>query len=198
MDDPDCELGIEVRDEDAYLFTEVFEGVGGLPVGTQGKVVSLFSGGLRSLMSFFLMLKRGNKVFPLVLDSGLNEGCSRRAIRDGLEKLGNFHREIEFITISYQEVIDEISEKVPEGLRETVCNRFSFSLAESLARDIDAKALVSDLSLNLLSERGLREVQIIEGKVDMPVLYPLSGFNDDEIMEMGEGLFGEDISEGWG
>lgn len=189
LDDPDNELGVEVRDDYAYIFTEVFEGVGGLPVGTQGKVVSLFSGGIRSLMSSFLMMKRGNTVLPLVFETeGVRDG-GYGVVKSDLEKLGDFHHELEFVTISFQDIYDNISEEVPRKLRKLVCKRFSFRFAESLAKEIGAKALVSDESLDQLCEQGLRETKIVEDKVDIPVLYPLSGFTEGEVMEMGEDLF---------
>jgi len=43
---PDVPLFIEVRASNAYLYTEVVPGVGGLPMGTQGKVIALVSGGI--------------------------------------------------------------------------------------------------------------------------------------------------------
>jgi len=44
LSNPDHKISIEVRGSDAYVFTETVEGIGGLPVGTQGGVVALFRG----------------------------------------------------------------------------------------------------------------------------------------------------------
>ncbi len=67
LDNPEVEIGIEIRDEFAYVYTnyETFKGVGGLPVGTQGRVLSLISDKL-SLLSTWYALRRGCDVDLLV------------------------------------------------------------------------------------------------------------------------------------
>ena len=65
---PDVPLFIEVRASNAYLYTEVVPGVGGLPMGTQGKVIALVSGGIDSPVAAWLMMKRGCTIVPLFFD----------------------------------------------------------------------------------------------------------------------------------
>lgn len=61
---PDWEVHVEVRGAKAFLFTEILPGVGGLPLGTQGKVVSLVETPEGALASW-LMMKRGSYVLPV-------------------------------------------------------------------------------------------------------------------------------------
>jgi len=76
---PDFELFIEVRDNNSYLFTDKYYGPGGLPFGTQGKVLSIIDNANSLLASWFLM-KRGcnidfvitNQDFKGVLNSFLD------------------------------------------------------------------------------------------------------------------------------
>ena len=41
LKEPEVEVHVEVRGEKAYIFTEIFRGFGGLPVGTQGRVLAM-------------------------------------------------------------------------------------------------------------------------------------------------------------
>ncbi len=41
LNNPDVEIYVEVRDENAYIYTEIFRGYGGLPVGTQDRVFAI-------------------------------------------------------------------------------------------------------------------------------------------------------------
>ena len=41
LTNPDIELFIEIRDKKSFLFTEKINGVGGLPLGTQGRILAL-------------------------------------------------------------------------------------------------------------------------------------------------------------
>lgn len=61
---PDWEVYIEIRGEMGYLYTDVLPGVGGLPLGTQGKVVTLTETP-EGAMASWLMMKRGCYVLPV-------------------------------------------------------------------------------------------------------------------------------------
>ena len=52
-------LGCEVRDEFAAIFWEEFRGPGGLPVGSNPRVLTLLSGGIDSPVAAYLVMKRG-------------------------------------------------------------------------------------------------------------------------------------------
>ncbi|MEW5936210.1 MAG: THUMP domain-containing protein [Candidatus Thermoplasmatota archaeon] len=55
---PDLELFVEVRQNLAYFYTEVFKGPGGLPLGTQGRVLALVEDE-RDAAAAWLLAKRG-------------------------------------------------------------------------------------------------------------------------------------------
>ncbi len=59
----DLEIGIEIL-EQAYVFTERVNGPGGLPVGIEGKIISLIED-KNSLLASLLMMKRGCSVIPV-------------------------------------------------------------------------------------------------------------------------------------
>ena len=61
----DLEIGIEILDY-AYVFTEKVKGLNGLPVGVEGKVISLIEDE-NSLLASLLMMKRGCFVIPVSL-----------------------------------------------------------------------------------------------------------------------------------
>lgn len=67
LDDPDVEIFVEVRDEAAYIFTEIIDGPGGLPMGSQGTIVVPFLGP-RSPAAAWLVMRRGADVHALVPD----------------------------------------------------------------------------------------------------------------------------------
>ena len=77
---PDRTIFIEVSKNDSYVFTENEKGIGGLPVGSSGKVLSMLSGGIDSPVSSFLVMKRGCSVelihfhsFPLVSSKSIEK-----------------------------------------------------------------------------------------------------------------------------
>jgi thiamine biosynthesis protein ThiI len=61
---PDTEFFVEVRQKKAYNFLEKFPGPGGLPMGTQGRVVALLDGE-HSASAAWMMMKRGCRVIAV-------------------------------------------------------------------------------------------------------------------------------------
>jgi adenylyl- and sulfurtransferase ThiI len=65
LDDPDREIHIEVRHDEAFVFTEFIEAPGGLPVGSQGKIVVPLEGP-RGPAAAWLSMRRGAEVHLIV------------------------------------------------------------------------------------------------------------------------------------
>jgi thiamine biosynthesis protein ThiI len=58
LDEPDIELFVEVRGRDAYLFSSILPGPGGMPKSTQGRVLAMLSSE-RGIAAAWLLMKRG-------------------------------------------------------------------------------------------------------------------------------------------
>jgi tRNA uracil 4-sulfurtransferase len=69
---PDFELFIEIRNDKSFLFTEKIRCVGGMPLGSQGTVLSLVEGPKDVLAAWYLM-RRGCKVSFLSTDNTLKK-----------------------------------------------------------------------------------------------------------------------------
>ncbi len=76
LDEPDVELFIEVRGRDAYLFSSVLPGPGGMPKSTQGRVLAMLSSE-RSIAAAWLLMKRGCTVVAASDDTGLAEKLAK-------------------------------------------------------------------------------------------------------------------------
>jgi len=61
LEEPDAEVFVEVRGKEAYLYSSVMRGPGGMPKGTQGRLLSLVSSE-RGVASSWLLMKRGCNV----------------------------------------------------------------------------------------------------------------------------------------
>jgi len=58
LDEPDVEISVEVRDTLAFLFSSALAGPGGMPLGTQGRMLCVIEDE-RGIASTWLMMKRG-------------------------------------------------------------------------------------------------------------------------------------------
>ncbi len=72
LDNPDVEIFVEVRDRNAYLFSSALPGPGGMPLGTQGRMLSMLDSE-NGIASTWLMMKRGCSVLVVTEDESLVE-----------------------------------------------------------------------------------------------------------------------------
>ena len=76
LEEPDVEISVEVREKEAYLFSSVLAGPGGMPLGSQGRALMVVSTA-RGLASAWLMMKRGCSAVVATDDPGRVEPLAK-------------------------------------------------------------------------------------------------------------------------
>ncbi|HML05844.1 MAG TPA: THUMP domain-containing protein, partial [Methanobacterium sp.] len=103
---PDFEFFVEVRDDITYIFHEKIPGIGGLPIGTQGKAIALVSGGIDSPVATFMMMKRGCEVIVLHFNNYPYTGGSNSKVMKIIEKLEEYSpSKLEYYEADYGEYL---------------------------------------------------------------------------------------------
>lgn len=184
LDNPELTVGVEIINGKAYVFFEKIRGVGGLPVGTQGKVVVLLSGGIDSPVAAFLMLKRGAEVIALHFDQGTN---ARSVVERVVDILSDYSPEsIELIVENHFEVLKPyVSALAKAKLREwtcVVCKVAILRRAAEIARERGALGIVTGDSLGQVASQTLANLYFETMSVDFPVHRPLLGMDKEEIV----------------
>jgi thiamine biosynthesis protein ThiI len=180
-------VGIEIRPERATIFGERIPGPGGLPLDSQGRVVSLLSSGIDSPVASWLMMKRGCSVIPVHFSTspaqteqvlGLVEALNRHA----------YGWQLKPIVLSHHEVLAPTLERLREhrGERWTClfCKRVMLSKAAEIADEMGANALVTGDSLGQVASQTLSNMEVISYGVPKPILRPLIGMDKTEIMAL--------------
>lgn len=195
LEDPDVTVFIEVRRNDTYIYTQVLKCLGGMPVGTSGKVVALLSGGIDSPVAAFLAMKRGCKVvfvhfhsFPLV---------SRKSIEKAKEivkVLNKYQLKSVLYLVPFHEIQMKIKTSIEPKYRIILYRRFMIRIAELIAKEEDAKALVTGESLAQVSSQTLDNIATIEEVTKMPILRPLIGMDKEEIIQLAKKIGTYEIS----
>lgn len=182
LSNPDRTIFVEVRGGDAYVFTEKVLGVGGLPVGTQGNVVALLSGGIDSPVAAYLMMKRGCLIVPIFFDNRpyADERARRRAI-SVFKELAKFYPGLELRVVPFGRILRAFVEKAPRGLTCVLCKRAMLRVAERVAGRVNARALVTGESLGQVASQTLVNLNVIDEVSKLPVLRPLIGMDKVEI-----------------
>ena len=187
LSNPDLTIFVEVRDDDAYIFHEKIKGPGGLPLGTQGKVVCLISSGIDSPVAAYLMMKRGCEVIALHCNndpfSGPNVTENFNLLIDRLDEYANGST-IKRRVIDYGEYLTVAKQKAPEKMTCVLCKSGMYRISEKLAQKLGADAIVDGSSIGQVASQTLPNILATRYGVDIPILSPLIGLDKEEITEI--------------
>lgn len=184
LENPSKKIYVEVLSREAYVFTEKKKGLGGLPVGSSGRVLSLLSGGIDSPIASYLMMKRGCEVsyvhFHPFRD---NAEAENSKIIEIVRKLLPYSGEttVTFIP-SYEFQIAAV--KIPAKYDLVLFRRFMFRVAERIAEAEGARVLVTGESLAQVASQTLENIVAISSGLNIPVFRPLIAFDKEEIVNM--------------
>ena len=179
---PDREIFIEVREKDAYVFAETLEGVGGLPAGTQGSVVALFSGSRNDIAAAYLMIKRGSTVFPVFPSQRpYGNGEVPRFVTASAKKLADFDPKLDLRVFPFHKVVSELKKAAVGDYAHCICKRSALKAADAVAEQVGAEAIVVADDVKQITAQKLANLSVVDEACKLPVLRPLAGFNGTEI-----------------
>ena len=178
---PDVELFIEVRAERAYIYTEFIDGVGGLPLGTQGKVIVLLSGGIDSPVAAWLMMKRGCTIIPLFFDCEPYTGNAEReralAVVKALAVWAG--RPLNLGIVHHGANLNQFKSLAPRTSC-VLCKRMMYRIAASIAKEQHAHGIVTGESIGQVASQTTKNLLAIDEASDVPVYRPLVGLDKTE------------------
>ena len=195
MKGQDRTVHVYVNQGSVYVYVKTDEGVGGLPVGSAGKVISLLSSGIDSPVASWRMLRRGAIVVGLHFSGRpQTSDTSEWLVQDIIEKLspaGGFGR---LYVVPFGDIQRRIARAVPDDLRIIMYRRMMFSFACRLSAIEHAKALVTGESLGQVASQTLENIMAVDEMSTIPVFRPLIGSDKREIMAEAERLGTLEIS----
>ncbi len=195
MKDPDLKVCVEVVQSSAYVYARSIPGVGGLPVGSSGRVMCLLSSGIDSPVATWRLARRGAICIGVHFSGRPQTSATSEYLVDDiahvLEKTGCIAR---VYTVPFGDYQREIAGSVPPGLRVIMYRRLMFKVAQALAAREKAGALVTGESLGQVASQTLENIAATDSAVSMPVFRPLIGTDKQEIIAQAKELGTFEIS----
>ena len=173
---------IEMTDDGVYVASEKLKGIGGLPIGSGGKLVSMISGGIDSPVASWMMLKRGAPIhFVHFHNFPYTDRASIDIVKDMIAVLNRTGIRATLSMINLTPVQEEIAAVCNPQFRVIHYRRFMFRIAERIALREKAGGLVTGESLGQVASQTVQNMRTIEAVTKLPVFRPLIGLDKDEI-----------------
>lgn len=192
LEDPDLELHAEIREGTCYLYTEVVPGAGGLPLGVEGTLVALVSGGIDSPVAAWMMMKRGCRILPAYVSlEGLAGGGARARAEEVVEVLRGYQPDIRLRVIpdSYLACArEQLTRDGAERFTCLICKRRMYRVAAAIAREVGAKGIVTGESLGQVASQTLDNLLVLDDAAELPVYRPLIGLDKEEITRIARAI----------
>jgi thiamine biosynthesis protein ThiI len=196
----DVLVRLELINNQLNIITDRHIALGGYPIGTQGDILSLMSGGFDSTVASYLTMKRGLKTHFIFFNLGgiAHEIGVKQVAYYLWNKFGASHR-VKIISVPFDDVVTEIFRSTPETYMGVTLKRLMLMAAEKIAKEMQIDALVTGESVAQVSSQTLRNLALIDQATNMLVLRPLATVNKPEIIDIatqiGTQRFAENMPE---
>ena len=182
---PDLTCHVDIVERYAFLYFSRLPGIRGLPVSTSGKVAVLLSGGIDSPVAAFKLMKRGCPVTFVHFHSyPFTNLESQEKVRQLVRLLSEYQFHSVLYRVPFAETQRQIVAQTPSETRVVFYRRFMLRIAERIALQEGALALVTGDSIGQVASQTLENLSVISSTVSMPVLRPLVGDDKEEIIRM--------------
>ena len=184
---PDITVRIDVRREHLMVSLKTIPGAGGLPVGTSGRVMLMLSGGIDSPVAGYLAMKRGMEIQcvhfaspPYTSPQALEKTKLLAA------KIARFGGSIQFLTVPFSRIQEEIKKSVPEAYLMTIMRRFMLRITDELRKNAKALALANGESVGQVASQTLESMVAINDVTNTPIIRPVATMDKLDIIKVAE------------
>ena len=195
LGNPDITVDVRILPGKAYVSTDAIYGVGGLPLGMSGHLVTLISGGFDSPVASYMMSRRGCRQtfiffhsYPFVEEEVLDK------ILAIFRVLSQYQRNPLIYRVPFGELQQKIIEKCQAAYRTLLFRHYMLWGASLLAKRVGAEALLTGDCLSQVSSQTIGNICLLDKCASLPVFRPLLGFNKSEIIAWARKVGTHDIS----
>lgn len=181
---PECLLFVDVRREKSYIYQDKIQGFGGLPLGTNGKGLTLLSGGIDSPVATWMMAKRGMLIEALHFHSyPYTSQRAQEKVEDLASQVATYCGRFKMHVINLLPIQEQIVANCPEEETTILVRRFMMRIAEKIAQDTGCTMLITGENLGQVASQTAEALVVTDSAVSMPVMRPLIAMDKVDIMD---------------
>lgn len=182
---PDLILNIEIRSEGTYIYTKEVLGLGGYPVGVQGKGLLMLSGGIDSPVAGYLSLKRGVDLECLYFESPPHTSLeAKNKVVKLASIIDKYSGNIKVHVVPFTELQEAIYKNVPDTYIITIMRRMMYRIAERVSKRRNCKVIINGESIGQVASQTLTSMSVINNVTNYPVIRPVACLDKLEIIDI--------------
>ena len=182
---PDVLINIEIRKEGTFIYTNEIKGIGGYPVGIQGKGLLMLSGGIDSPVAGYLSLKRGVDLECLYFESPPHTSVEAKNKVIKLASIINeYSGNIKVNVIPFTKIQEEIYKNCPDSYIITIMRRMMYRIAEQVVKKKKLKVIINGESIGQVASQTLTSMIVINNVTNLPIIRPVACMDKIEIIEI--------------
>ncbi|MBE5968539.1 MAG: tRNA 4-thiouridine(8) synthase ThiI [Lachnospiraceae bacterium] len=184
--EPDVRFTVEVRTK-SYVYSINLPGLGGMPVGTNGKAMLLLSGGIDSPVAGYMIAKRGVSMAATYFHAPpYTSERAKQKVVDLAEKIAKYTGEIKLYVVNFTDIQLYIYDQCPHEELTIIMRRYMMKIAEKLAEKEGCLGLVTGESIGQVASQTMHSLAATNEVCTMPVYRPLIAFDKQDIVEIAE------------
>lgn len=186
---PELLVKVEIRTEGAFIYLREFKGLGGYPVGIQGKGLLMLSGGIDSPVAGYLSLKRGVDLECLYFESPPHTSLEAKNKVIKLASIINkYSGNLKVHVVPFTKLQEEIYKQVPDNYVITIMRRMMYRIATKLIKKRGLKVIINGESIGQVASQTLTSMQVINSVTNLPVIRPVACMDKLEIIKIAKDI----------
>ncbi|WP_257300647.1 tRNA sulfurtransferase [Haloarchaeobius sp. FL176] len=190
LDDPDVVFEADLREDEAFVFCDRYDGPGGLPHGTQEPLVALVSGGIDSPVAAYEAMRRGSPVVPVYVELGEYGGADHEA--RAVETVRTLSARVpdesfDLWRVPAGDVVADLVDTMETG-RMLAFRRFLLMVGEAVAEETGAVGVLTGEALGQKSSQTAQNMAVTSQAIDLPVHRPLFSWDKHDIVSQARAI----------
>lgn len=184
---PEITIHCEYRQNHVMVYSDTVPGYGGLPVGTNGRAMSLLSGGIDSPVASWMVAKRGVEIEAIHFHSyPFTSEKSQEKVRDLAQILAKYCGKVRLHKVNILEIQKAIGVSCKEEEMTIISRRFMMKIAQRVGEMRFCDALVTGESIGQVASQTIQGLTCTNASVSLPVFRPLIAMDKSEIIKIAQ------------
>lgn len=181
---PDVLLDVEIRDQ-AYVYSKIIPGPGGMPVGTNGSAMLCLSGGIDSPVAGWMIAKRGVTIDAVYFHAPpYTSERAKQKVVDLAKIVAKYAGTIRLHIVNFTDIQLYIYDQCPHEELTIIMRRYMMRIAEHFALKCGDLGIVTGESIGQVASQTMQSLLCTNAVCTLPVYRPLIGFDKNEIVDI--------------